>query len=75
MTWKQKGQGISGEVRVDSVSFAANGMILAVGETAKHDGSGRPTSSGQVKVYVWDEASLNYKQVGDTLKGYDGGFA
>eukprot|EP00580_Thalassiosira_gravida_P019286 CAMPEP_0201663480 /NCGR_PEP_ID=MMETSP0494-20130426/5262_1 /ASSEMBLY_ACC=CAM_ASM_000839 /TAXON_ID=420259 /ORGANISM="Thalassiosira gravida, Strain GMp14c1" /LENGTH=837 /DNA_ID=CAMNT_0048142083 /DNA_START=198 /DNA_END=2711 /DNA_ORIENTATION=- len=69
-SWEQRGEIIYGEANGDefglSLTLSGDGNILSIG-APPYDPSG--SASGYVKVYKWDEASLNYMQLGETLHG------
>jgi len=71
LEYKQLGQSINGEASHDrfgtSVSLSADGKTLAIGAHQKTNDEG--PGYGYVKVYGWDEANLNYKQLGQSING------
>ena len=69
-SWKQRGEDLFGET-VDSnfgraVALSADGMTFAVGARDEDCNGG---SSGQVKVYVYDQVLLDYIQLGQSICG------
>ena len=73
LNYMQLGDTIIGDENFDdfgaSMSLSEDGKTLAVGAPSS-DANG--LQSGQVKIYGWDEAALNYKQFGDRLSGGEG---
>lgn len=69
-SWKQRGEDLVGET-VDSnfgraVALSADGMTFAVGARDEDCNGG---SSGQVKVYVYDQVLSDYIQLGQSICG------
>jgi hypothetical protein len=68
ITWTQQGEDIDGEAEGDSsgiaINLSADGSVLAIGATG-NDGNG--TSSGQVRVYLWNGSA--WIQQGDDIDG------
>eukprot|EP00978_Attheya_sp_CCMP212_P038522 scaffold191813_cov45-Attheya_sp.AAC.1 len=71
VNYKQRGRDIDGEAAGDyagwSVALSADGNTLAIGANAINDGIG--SDSGHVRVYVWDNGAVNYKQRGRDIDG------
>jgi len=69
-SWKQLGQTINGEAAEDNLgrseALSADGKTLAIGSPYNGD---KGIWSGNVKIYGWDEAALDYKQLGQTING------
>ena len=69
LSWEPRGQhiiGLRGDRLGESVSLSADGNTLAIG-AMYNDDNGR--SSGRAMVYRWDEAALDYKQLGSYITG------
>jgi len=55
-----------GELFGQSVALSADGKMLAIGAIHNDDNGFK---SGKVNTYRWDEADLNYKQLGQSIYG------
>mmetsp|Transcript_41790 Transcript_41790/g.76367 ORF Transcript_41790/g.76367 Transcript_41790/m.76367 type:complete len:168 (+) Transcript_41790:813-1316(+) len=49
-----------------SISISVDGKIIAIGDPWNNANG---VKSGKVKVYGWDEAALDYKQLGQSISG------
>ena len=74
-SWNQLGQDIDGEVAGDrsgySVSLSSDGMIVAIGSPGHLVGSdlSNNSTSGQVRVYSYNQAINNWNQLGTNIEG------
>lgn len=70
LNYTQLGEALVGDEAFEqfgaSLSISEDGKILAVGAPF-NEANG--LYSGRVKIFGWDEAALNYKQLGDNLSG------
>jgi len=68
--YEQLGDSLLGDDAYDvfgqSVSFSRDGTTLAIGAPGNDENG---PWSGQVKVFAWDEAALNFEQIGQSLYG------
>jgi len=64
------GDGAKGNWAGAFVAISGDNMIVAVGAAKKDDYA---IDSGHVKIYKWDDGLLNYKQLGETITGEEGG--
>ena len=69
-TWTQVGQDINGEAAGDlsgtSVSISSDGMVVAIGAINNNDSG---TSSGNVRVFHFDNLSGTWNQMGENING------
>lgn len=69
-SWKQLGRAMNGGAVGDrfgnTISLSGDGNTIAVGAYSNNDNG---EDSGEVKVYSWDEATLNYEQLGLSING------